>query len=107
MNRDTELERKLTDEAAASVAASADHLNDFAEHRAGTDPVHDPAHRDFGLEAAEELADARNYVVWWLDQPQPYGDMVTDELRNALAAITVAYEHVDLARRLTGSRNGA
>ena len=63
MNRDLALERELVDIAARAAGLPIDlGLNEFAEYRAHPGPVRLP--RDFDREVAEELADARSYLVW-------------------------------------------
>lgn len=62
--RDLPYERELTLQAAQAVDVRCVVLSRFAEHRAGAGDVRDPDRRDFALEALEELADARNYIVW-------------------------------------------
>jgi hypothetical protein len=69
--RDLGFERAIVEGAAtgrATPVAVAD-LNAFAEQRAGTGPVRDHERRDMRRETLEELADARNYLVWWRTQP--------------------------------------
>lgn len=62
--RDVALERDLTLKAAERGGVRCVVLSHFAEHRAGAGDVRDPDRRDFPFEALEELADARNYMVW-------------------------------------------
>lgn len=67
--RDPRFERELTAHAARMYGVADADLSDFAQQRADTHggPTVN-LDRDFGREALEELADARNYSVWWLQQ---------------------------------------
>jgi hypothetical protein len=106
--RDISFERRWTALAASTVHADGARLSDFAEARAGTEPVRDQATRNFAREVLEELADARNYLVWWIEQIVAGGGRedelsgeITEQLGQALAATASAYEHATKARALT------
>lgn len=107
-SRDLGRERDLTARAADTQNVKADVLNAFAELRAGDGPVRERALRDFGLEVVEELADARNYCVWWLDQiavaasgsVDELPGEITEQIALSLAAVTVAFHHADRAKQL-------
>lgn len=104
--RDIGFERRWTALAAASVHADGARLSDFAEARAGRGPVRDLAMRQFAREVLEELADARNYLVWWVEQVIAAGEHdelsgeITEAIGQALAAVALAYEHATRARAL-------
>jgi hypothetical protein len=104
--RDIGFERRWTAQAAATVHADGNRLSDFAEARAGRAPVRDIATRNFAREVLEELADARTYLVWWLEQVVHAGGAdelsgeITEALGQALAATALAYEHAGRARAL-------
>lgn len=111
--RDFAFERSWTEQAAASAGATSDRLIAFAELRAGDGPVRDAAARNFGREVVEELADARNYLVWWAEQVVRSAslDELAGELSEAigecLAAVSVAYEKAERARALSREVLGA
>jgi hypothetical protein len=105
--RDIAFERRWTSLAASTVHADGARLSDFAEARAGRDPVHDLANRNFARETLEELADARNYLVWWLEQlatapgpPDELAGEISEALGMALAAVASAFEQTTRARTL-------
>lgn len=62
--RDLALERMLTSQAGELAGVRWAVLTHFAEHRAKSGPVLEPDGRDLAMEVLEELADARNYLVW-------------------------------------------
>jgi hypothetical protein len=105
--RDIALEREWTKQAAASVNATSDRLIAFAEARAGQAPVRERDTRNFGREVLEELADARNYLVWWVEQiarlhsSDDLAGEITEAVGQTLAAVAIAYEHADRARGLS------
>jgi hypothetical protein len=92
--RDVEFERAWTRQAGESARVDVDELVAFAELRAGGEIVWDLDDRNFAREVLEELADARNYLVWWALQEalrrDPDGE-VTAAVTAALAAVAVAY----------------
>lgn len=97
--RNVDRERADTIAAAAPMfRASAMSISAYAEQRAGTQPIRDHQTRDFATEALEELADARNYLVWWRQQPaaQPAALALID---TALAAVVDAYDAIRTAER--------
>lgn len=105
--RDVPLERRLTVDAAATAGVDAAYLITFAETRAGLAPVRDPDGRDFVRELLEELADARNYVCWALEQVGRGADRNPDlageismAVGQSLAAVTLAFHHANHARDL-------
>lgn len=94
--RNVPLERRLTLNAAVRAGVRWVVLTHFAEQRAKPGPVVEPPGRDLALEALEELADARNYLVWRavseLRRPAPDGDvgvLVQDALTHLAAAFDV------------------
>lgn len=94
MIRDRERERELTLQAAALERATAHRLVAFADQRAGDGPV-ELEDRDLTLEALEELADARNYIVWRLRQLREADTVDIGEItrtRRALGLVAAAYE---------------
>lgn len=106
IRRDREWEAQATREMTRGLALDPEPLIAFATRRAdsaqqeyGCDfPNLD---RDLGLETADELADARNYVVWWLDAIRrdlaEGGDRVV-HLQRALRHIALAFDEVRSAR---------
>lgn len=67
MDRDPALGSYLVDIATRAAGLSSDHgLNALAEHRALPGPVRLP--RDFDQEIREEIADARNYIIWAIQE---------------------------------------
>ena len=67
MRRDTDFERKATTHYTGAVLV--DDLIRFSEERANVltpGEVRDRTAKDYQREALEELADCRNYLVWWL-----------------------------------------
>jgi hypothetical protein len=95
MSRDIDRERRLTELAAATAGVEAAHLCGFAEGRAGTAAVRDHATRDLATETLEELADARNYLVWWHQRPRPTADDALElAIHHALATVALAYDQV-------------
>ena len=99
--RDVAFERAWTTQAAESVRVRADELIAFAELRAGHGPVRDLLTRDMGREVREELADARNYLVWWALQAscqrEPDGEL-TALIAGALQPVIVAFDWASRAR---------
>jgi hypothetical protein len=113
--RDVAFERRETVLAAGRAPSAA--LIAFAEERAGTSDVRDVHRRDFGREVLEELADCRNYLVWWMGQLDDLADRAhvdVDEVnrargwaREALAATARAYDAATHAQAATaGARRG-
>ena len=64
--RDLDDEREIKEYGARLAKLDVDSLIAFAEARALPGPVRDADARDYGLDAAEEYADASNYLVWWV-----------------------------------------
>ena len=89
-DRDIAVERELTREAAKRVAADPEPLVLFAEARSDKGPVRDFPTRDFEREVREELADARNYLVWGIYQAQDRGEDPR-KLFACLARVASAY----------------
>lgn len=76
MDRDPALGLYLVDIATRAAGLTSDHgLNALAEHRALPGPVHLP--RDFDQEIREEIADARNYAIWAIQES--YGDYLAGD----------------------------
>jgi hypothetical protein len=102
--RNVAFERRWTSQAAEVVHVNAERLIEYAEHRAGPAPVRDLDTRNFAREVVEELADARNYLVWWAEQltradngSDETGEM-TSEICAALSHVAAAFEHAERAR---------
>lgn len=73
-------------------------LNAMADARALPGPVQ-LSGRDFVIEAREELADARNYLVWH-HRERRLADAADDELaalERAIAALAIAWQSLDAA----------
>lgn len=95
--RNLEFERDITQHAARGVADPAA-LIQHAEVRAGgalarqyvSDPMTIAVDRDHIREAREELPDARNRIVWWLEDHLE--DDSASKKIEALRLICVAYE---------------
>lgn len=104
------LEHELVDIAAAAAGMPAPRpgkrhpvvaqLDDFAERRTHPGPVR-AGDRDLELEAAEELADCRNYLAWAAALARPgllAGDHDAtrryDRAMRALSAVTVAWREL-------------
>ena len=109
VRRDLQHERQLTTEAAASVSARPPaRLNEFAEIRSAPygPVVHDITGRDFSREIVEELADARNYACWWIQQlghvqvDEHLAGELTTAIARTLASTAVAFAHATEAREL-------
>lgn len=68
--RDLALEREviLTAGRSEGKEPAAANLRDFADARAHEGPVLMPEGRSLKQEAFEELADAANYLSWWITQ---------------------------------------
>lgn len=105
--RDIPFERDWTSWVAAAAGQDGTRLNGFAEQRAGTRAVEGAADRDFAVEALEELADARNYLVWWVedvlrrDARGELGGEITAAIGRAGCALVTAWAEVEQARALT------
>lgn len=84
------VERELTVEAARRVGADPEPLYVFAEQRANKGPIRDFDSRDFEREVREELADARSYIIWGIQQAQERGED-TERLFGVLARVASAY----------------
>lgn len=117
MQRDLAHERMLTLEAsqfvrgisAASRGAVSEALSSYAESRAGAGPWRDFDERDFSVEAAEEIADLRMYVLAEMTKWEQRRDAGRDDedadaelmhLRRALAAAVECYDAVSSYRRV-------
>lgn len=104
--RDVALERRLTLQAAERAGVKCVVLAHFAEQRAKPGPVLEPPGRDLVVEALEELADARNYLVWRtaseMREPEPDGQvaaLVGEALEHLVRAFDVTMRLHDLRRR--------
>lgn len=100
-----EFERQFTRDAARTMSAvPPDRLIILAERRAGYSPVRDIEGREFGRELREELADARNYALWWIEQmglchaASPLYADVVGAVTRSLAATAVAFHEADQAQ---------
>lgn len=109
--RNLELERQRTMEPAALLFELRPiTLCRLAELRAGSGPVVDIETREFDREVLEELADARNYIVWRLQQIDLAITAANgsgrgfEEIRaswvQAMAGVAFAWEHAARAERL-------
>jgi hypothetical protein len=94
--RNLEFERDVTHLCAKGVCDPAD-LIEHAESRAMrlsgeyvTDPMLVTMTRDRPFEAREELTDARNHLVWWLEDH--LDDPEVDRKQDALRLIILAYQ---------------
>lgn len=97
-------------DAAATVHLDGSELAEFAERRAGDGPVLRLLERRFGREAVEELGDARNYFVWWVQQvlvdlglapdDTDMPGQIIEAIGQALAATVMAFHHAQRARAL-------
>ncbi len=95
--RDLEYEREITHEAARGVVDPSA-LIEFAETRAGGSLSGEYVSnaqlvtltRDRIRETQEELADARNHVVWWLEANP--GHAKSHDVFLALRHVTLAYD---------------
>jgi alkylation response protein AidB-like acyl-CoA dehydrogenase len=105
--RDVMFERRWTALAAASARIDDDRLSSFAEQRAGDAPVRDLETRNFAREVLEELADARNYLVWWSQQVTALDDSseltgeIIEQLGQSLASVATAFGAAERARALS------
>lgn len=100
--RDLAFERAWTEGAGAAARVGVVELVRFAELRAGDGPVRELATRDFAREVLEELADARNYLVWHALQAStgtPADGELTSGIAGALAGVAVAFDHAWWARQ--------
>jgi len=112
--RDLRRERFLTLEAsqfvtgigAADRQRVSDALSEFAEQRAGDGPWRDFQARDFSIDAAEEIADLRMYLLAEIrkhelrDRADEDADAELMHLRRCLAAAVEAYGAIMDYRRL-------
>lgn len=99
MPRDVELERALTLQASKAAGVKCVVLSHFAEQRAGAGDVRDPD-RDLALEALEELADARNYLVWAATRAAAAPTSDVDVLERVEAALVPLAQAFDATVRL-------
>jgi hypothetical protein len=101
-------ERRWTYDAARGIhQLEPTALVTLAESRAGAGPVQSIDIRDFVQEAREELADARNYLVWLrhqLDRGAHLNlelvDVLRRDVRAALADTALTFERVEQIRAL-------
>lgn len=103
-DRNIDVERLWTTEAAATRGAPPEALIELAEQRAGDGQIRDLTNRDFGMEALEELADTRNYLLWWVEQiiakggNIPAGAQLVRIISDVLAEVVVAFDAVSEVR---------
>ena len=93
---DEAFETQATLVAARQAGVDGRALDAFARARKMPGLVKQHATRDFHQEVAEELADARNYVVWWMEQERAAGTLTNEKqwnLMQALGAVAVAWHH--------------
>ena len=102
VDRDLDRERARTIDAAGPEHAAA--LRALADERAGDRGVDALASRDFITETLEELADARNYLLWQmqqLDHLEPEKSIDAEHrdalLNRALAHVAEAFALVEAA----------
>lgn len=104
MVRDVVFGGEWTRSAASAVNAPVEDLIRFADTRAKDGPVKGLPGRDLIREGLEELADARNYVVWEA-QRQYEGHKpdsgVIEHLGTALGYVAAAFAELRAARGLT------
>jgi hypothetical protein len=94
---DLDFEHEATRVAARQAGVNGDGLNAFATARKMVGPVSEHLTRDFRQEVAEELADSRNYLVWWLEQERHHGTLTTEKqwhIMQALGATAAAWHHI-------------
>lgn len=99
---DPAFESEATLTAARQAGVDGRALDAFAQARKQPGPVINHATRDFWQEDAEELADARNYTVWWLEQARADGTLTTERqwhLMQALGGIAFVWHHLQQAAR--------
>jgi hypothetical protein len=85
---------------------ATDRYNWGAQNGCTLEPWDDPG-RDFVVEAAEELADAANYVTWsaiQLNDTDSRG--AKNEIDVVLENIRRAYHHLDLLQKLREAQRG-
>jgi hypothetical protein len=95
---DETFETQATLTAARQAGVDGRGLDAFARARKMPGVVKQHATRDFHQEVAEELADSRNYIVWWLEQARADGTLTNDKqwnLMQALGAVAVAWHHME------------
>lgn len=108
VERDVQMERELTDAAAKTVRISINdngnqavtapptlEINDFADRRAGSDPIRTETLDNGVREAREEAADFRNYIVWRVLYRQNSPEE-TERLGQALGHVIAAYHLISL-----------
>lgn len=119
--RNLDLERLRTQIPAEGVfGLNPRRLSRFAEERADDPNAGESAggpvlylpQRDFGLETREELADARNYTVWWRQQVDLLAavlirngtdvNAVRAAIDHGIAGVAYAYHHIERACVLQG-----
>lgn len=98
MERNRLFEREATREIASTLGASIDDLNMLAERRADQygDEFPDPT-RNLELDALEELADCRNYLLWRIESiHRGVHDRIdkVPHLQLALKHVALAFEAV-------------
>lgn len=103
MERDREMEWGLVEAAAKTVrvkvvdgghdrltAPPTRDLNEFADQRAGADPIRTEVLDNGIAEAREEAADFRNYIVWRILYRNELPENI-ERLGNALGHVVAAY----------------
>jgi hypothetical protein len=94
---DLEFEHEATRVAARQAGVRGDAINAFATARKMDGPIIRHTTRDFLQDTAEELADARNYLVWWMEQERHLGKLTVERqwhMMQALGSVAVAYHHI-------------
>lgn len=116
MERDKEMEWDLAEAAAKTVrvkvmdgghdrltAPPTREINEFADQRAGSAPIRTEVLDNGIVEAREEAADFRNYIVWRIlyrnDSPEN-----TERLGNALGHVIAAYYLLSVVEESSDSR---
>ena len=100
--RNVEQERAFTRQAGQVIGRDVEDLIAVSELRAGTGPVSGLPRRSLIREGYEEMADARNYIVWRIKQEYDMGDpdgTRIAHLLNALQGIILAWDELRRAAR--------
>lgn len=106
--RNPAFERELTRQMGRGLRVDVEHLNRLAGQRACTLGAAEygsglpEVSRDLEREAIDEMADARNYLVWRLDQIHRglvEDDGRTEHLQIALRHVALAFEEIRRALR--------
>jgi hypothetical protein len=94
---DPAFETEATVTAARQAGVDGRSLDAFANARRHPGPVTNHPTRDLSLDTYEELADARNYLVWKLEQHRHLDTLTVERqwhLMQSLGAVAVAWHHL-------------